>query len=680
MSERGWRLDTPIEALTGVGPAVSKGLHKLGIATVEDLLRFYPRRWEDYSATQKISALRPGLVALKAELLTLRSRRAARRHLVITEAVLGDDTGTIKAIWFNQPYLQNQLKEGQKYFFSGKFEFKNNHLSIQNPSFESAGDEIVQHQILPIYKENSQINSRLIRKLVAQVLHHSGKLQDSLPESVAAAQGFESLDVAIRAMHHPDSIRDLEAAQDRLAFEELFMLIVSGMALRADLAREPAPSIPFELSAVNDFLKLLPFSLTAAQKKATWSVFRDIEKPHPMNRLLEGDVGSGKTMIAVMAAVMAVRAGYQVAIMVPTEILARQHHQSIGALLAKLGIQTALFVSSLKAADKKATLTGLDDGTIDLVIGTHSLIGDKVTYKQLGLVVIDEQHRFGVQQRRKLREKADKMPHLLSMTATPIPRSLALVIYGDLDVSIINELPPGRQTIETRLVDPEHRAKVYGEIDAQIASGRQVFVVCPVIDSGDQSGRKSVTIEYEKLRRGTFAHRSIGMLHGRMKADEKEKVMADFVAGKLDMIVATSVIEVGVDVPNATVMMIEGAERFGLAALHQLRGRVGRGEHQSYCYLISESESDDVINRLRSLERTSDGFRLAQIDLELRGPGEVYGVRQHGLDLGLANILDLVLIERAKSAAKTFLEEEKMVKYPLIMARVEQLKSVTSLD
>ncbi|MCC7289277.1 ATP-dependent DNA helicase RecG [bacterium] len=681
MTERGWRLDTPVEVLNGVGPALSRGLHRLGIATIGDLLNHYPRRWEDYSATKKIAALKPGLVTLKAEVLGVQARRSFKRKLTVSEAILGDDSGTVRAVWFNQPYIATQLKEGQSYFFSGKFEFKNNHLSIQNPSFEPADDQSsVSSKILPIYPENAQINSRLLRKLIAQVIRLTDRLKDGLPDHIAREQGYESHARAIAQLHQPSSMRELELAQDRLAFSELFMLSVSGLALRRELEAETSVAIPFKLETVNAFLDQLSFHLTSAQKRAAWTVFKDIERTSPMNRLIEGDVGSGKTMVAVLAAAMAAQAGVQTAIMVPTEILARQHFKSIERYLRPLGVKVDLLVGALARKERVAAQQRLAAGETQVVIGTQALIGDTTQFHRLGLVVVDEQHRFGVAQRRALRAKADIMPHLLSMTATPIPRSLALVIYGDLDVSIINELPPGRQPIQTKLVDPSHRAKVYGEIDKQITQGRQVYVVCPAISASDHSGRKSVEIEYDKLRKGQFVHRRIGMLHGRMKAEEKESVMADFASGKLDMLIATSVIEVGVDVPNATVMMIEGADRFGLAALHQLRGRVGRGEHQSFCYLVSESEHDEALNRLRSLERTNDGFRLAQIDLELRGPGEVYGVKQHGLDLRLSGIVDPELIKRARAAAESFLATEKVVEYPLIAARVEELKSVTSLD
>ncbi len=681
MSQPIWQLNTKIEGLSGVGPVVSTGLHKLGIATIDDLLHFYPRRWEDYTVARRIAELTPGLVSVRAQLLSISNRRSFRRKVTVTEAILGDGSGTLRAVWFNQPYLSGQLKTNDWYYFSGKFEFRNNFLSLQNPSFEPAPTNDKQNaKILPIYSENSQINSRLIRKLIDQVIDGGFELAEDLPNQVMQAQDFMSLTRTIVQLHQPTSMHDLQRARDRLAFTELFMMMCASLTMRQEFKAENAPMIPFDLATVNKLLKNLPFSLTAGQKKSAWAIFSDLAKSQPMNRLIEGDVGSGKTVVAGLAAAMAHHAGKQVAFMVPTEILARQHVQSLQKMLTTLGIRAELLVGSLPTKQKNELTQRIKTGTVDLIIGTHALLSEKIDFAHLGLVIVDEQHRFGVVQRKKLRQDGQNMPHLLSMTATPIPRSLALVIYGDLDISIIKELPPGRQKIITKLVEPDGRARVYGEIDEQISQGRQVFVVCPSIEHSDKSGRKSVKIEYERLSRGQFQHRRIGMLHGRMKSDEKETVMADFVSGKLDMVVATSVIEVGVDVPNATVMLIDGAEHFGLATLHQLRGRVGRGEHQSYCYLISDNDRIEVLNRLRALERTGDGFRLAQLDLELRGPGEVYGVRQHGIDLRMDNILDPELIEKARLAAEAFVKSGKMLKYPQVMTRIEQLKGVTSLD
>lgn len=681
MSQLIWQLDTKIEGLNGVGPVVAAGLHRLGIITIDDLLHFYPRRWEDYTVARQIAELTPGLVSVRAQLLSISVRRSFRRKVAVTEAILGDGSGTLRAVWFNQPYLTTQLKAEDWYYFSGKFEFRNNFLSLQNPSFERSptNDQPVS-KILPIYPENSQVNSRLIRKLVDQVLADDFDISEDLPAEAVVGQGFLSLKQTIAQLHQPTSMHDLQLARDRLAFTELFMMMCASLALRQELKAQSAPSIPFDLTTVNKLLKGLPFSLTAGQKKSAWAIFSDLAKPQPMNRLVEGDVGSGKTVVAGLATAMAHHTSLQTALLVPTEILARQHVLSLQKMLSVLGVRVELLVGSLPIKSKKELMQKISTGAVDLVVGTHALLSDHIDFARLGLVIVDEQHRFGVAQRKKLRQGSGLMPHLLSMTATPIPRSLALVIYGDLDISIIKELPPGRQKIITKLVEHDGRAKVYGEIDQQIAKGRQVFVVCPSIEQSDKSGRKSVKIEYERLSRGQFQHRRIGMLHGRMKAEEKGTVMADFVTGKLDMVVATSVIEVGVDVPNATVMLIDGAEHFGLATLHQLRGRVGRGEHQSYCYLVSDNDRVEVLNRLRALERTDDGFRLAQLDLELRGPGEVYGARQHGIDLRMDNILDPDLIARARLSAETFVKTGKMLKYPQVMARVQQLKGVTSLD
>lgn len=677
------RLDSSVSRLKGVGPVVKTGLDRLRIETVRDLLYYFPRRWEDFSKIYKITDIKPGLVTVRARVERVNLRRALRRKLTITEAILSDDTGTIKAAWFNQPYLASTLKEGQEYFFAGKFEFKSNNLSLQAPSFEvvKSGSDLKSGKIVPIYPETNAISSKIISKLIDQVIDLTDELPDDLPADIIASQTLMPHSQAIRLIHQPIRPLELELAKKRLSFEEIFYLVLTGLTIKREIQTEPSVEIAFNLKNAKIFLEAIAFELTPSQKKAAWTIFGDLAGGQAMNRLLEGDVGSGKTAVALMAAFMAVRSGYQVALMVPTEVLARQHFKTIQKLFAELGVSIDILIAALKPAEKKLVHDRLANGQTQFVIGTHALLSEKVNFTSLGLVVIDEQHRFGVDQRRQVRAKADFMPHLLSMTATPIPRSLALVIYGDLDLSVITDMPPGRKPVKTKLVTEVEREKIYSSVDRLIEKGQQVFVVCPLIDDSQELAAKSVTKEYDKLSKSIFAHRRIGLVHGRLKADQKEAVMAKFAAGQLDILIATSVIEVGIDVPNATVIIIEGADRFGLAALHQLRGRVGRSSLQSHCYLFSESDQPATLQRLGALERSNDGFRLAQIDLEMRGPGEIYGRRQHGeLDLRMASILDLELIQVVKKAAESFLNSQNLLEYDRLTERINQLKKVTTLD
>ncbi len=676
------RLDTPVSALTGVGPVVKKGLARLKINTVQDLLWHTPRRWEDYSQITKIRNIKPGKVAIVASIEAINVRRSAKmKRLTITEAILSDGTGTIKAVWFNQPYLTTSLKKDQNYLFAGNFEFKNNYLSLNSPSFEPANEANFKGAIYPIYPETAGITSKTLQKLIGQCIDATPLINDDLPKSIQDKANIVGLGEALHLLHQPKSMQDVERGKERLGFEELFWLMLTGMVLKAEIQTEEAYKVPFNLGVVESILNQLNFELTDAQRKSAWVIFKDIEQDKPMNRLLEGDVGSGKTLVALLALAMAVKAGYQVALMVPTEILARQHMATLTKLVKALGIKTSLLISALPAAEKKLVHNAIASGETNIVIGTHALLSEGVEFHNLALVVIDEQHRFGVNQRRTLKTKASAMPHVLTMTATPIPRSLALVVYGDLDVSVIDSLPPGRSPVTTKVAREIDRSTIYFMVDSLLSQGQQAYIVCPAIEENDLTELKSVEAEYKKLQKTVFAHRKIAMLHGKMKPAEKAQIMEDFRAKKYDILLATTVIEVGVDVPNATVLIVENAERFGLAALHQLRGRVGRSSLQSYCYLFSESQSPMAYKRLSAMEKTTDGFRLAQIDLELRGPGEIYGTAQAGiLDLRFADLLDTVGLAKAKEIAKDFLESGEMVQYKPAIERVNQLKKLTSLD
>lgn len=677
-------LDSPITSLKGVGETLAGRLERLGVKTLRDVLFHFPRRHEDFSAVVPIKSMRPGAVTFRGRVERIASRRAAKNwRMSVTEAIIADDTGTIKAVWFNQPYLSKSYPPGSEVLISGKLEFKNNDLALRAPAIEPAdADHKNTGRIVPVYPETEGINSKQLRSIVMMCLPLAEQLEETLPPDVLAKANLMPLSSAITQIHYPASSSELTAARRRLAFEELWYLILTGLVIKHEIKTDHAPAIKLDVEMAKRYVAALDFPLTDAQRAAAWQILQDMEREVPMNRLLEGDVGSGKTVVAVMAAVMAAGSGYQSAIMVPTEILARQHAKNIAPLLEKLNLKVVTLLSKQPGPEKKTALDAAADGSVDLVIGTHALLGEKVKFKNLGLVVIDEQHRFGVSQRQELKGKAGTMPHLLSMTATPIPRSLALTVYGDLDLSIIDKMPPGRQPVFTRVVGPDRRKEVYAEIDQEIDAGRQVFVICPLIEESDKLGFKSAQTEAERLEKTIFKHRRIGLVHGKLKPAEKDEVMKRFAGGEIDILVSTTVVEVGIDVPNATVMLVEGADRFGLATLHQLRGRVGRGKHKSFCFLFSENYTAQAAARLKALERTSDGFRLAEIDLELRGPGQIYGLAQHGiLDLQIADLGDSRMLAEVKALAQDFLHEPSvLLKYPRMLNRINQLKAVTTLD
>ncbi len=676
-------LDVRVETLKGVGVAMAIKLERLGILTVGDLINHYPRRYVDFSQIIPIRSMKPGLVTFKGSVERIASRRVRGRKLQLTEAIISDGTGTVKAIWFNQSFLATQYPAGTEVFVAGKVEFRNSDLALQSPAIEKA--EVGNRhtgRIVPVYPETEGLSSRQLRNIIAPLLSRLDGLPETLPDSIMAEAKLMSRSQALAEIHTPTTASSLQRARHRMAFEELFYIIGASLTIRKETKTESAQPISLKVEVAQAFTKALDFELTNAQRAAAWQILQDMQDVTPMNRLLEGDVGSGKTVVALLAAVMVMASGHQAVLMVPTDILARQHAATIEPLLAKLGYSTSLVLARHPASMKQAAETAIKRGSAQFVIGTHALLSERIQFARLGLVIVDEQHRFGVEQRQLLKKKAGRLPHLLSMTATPIPRSLALTVYGDLDISLIDGLPPHRQPIATRILKPQDRTAAYGFIDTEIAKGRQAFVVCPLIEDSDTLGTKSVTAEAERLQAGAFKHRRIGVVHGKQKPGERDEVMRLLVEGNLDILVATSVIEVGIDIPNASIMLIEGAERFGLAALHQLRGRVGRGEHHSYCFIASDSSAPGVMQRLQALERTNDGFRLAQIDLELRGPGQVYGRRQHGmLELQMADLGDTRLIAAVRKAAERFVgDPEAMLQYPQVMARVNRLKSLTSLD
>lgn len=676
-------MNRDITEIKGVGPEMAKKFAILGVHTVGDLIENFPRRYEDYSKVSPIHEIHPGPVTIEAVIKQAKGRYV-RRGMHITEAVANDQTDSIRLIWFNQPYRAAALKTDQKYFISGEYQLSHNRFAIMNPSAELVSNFPVNTaRIIPVYRETKGLTSTQIRKIIREVTPEMLAAPETLPEWLIKKEQLISRGAALKTMHFPESNEALEKARKRLGFEEVFALTLAALLNKKELLVDTSVAIPFDEKLAQLFTTHLPFTLTDAQKKVVWHIYQDMNKTQPMNRLVEGDVGSGKTVVATMAALMPIAEGFQVAIMAPTELLARQHADTVFKLLEPLNMhnKVALLVGSMTTAEKARVYEHIADGTAQFIIGTHALIQEKVDMHKLGLVVIDEQHRFGVEQRKTLMAKAGHMPHLLSLTATPIPRSLALTLYGELDISIIDVKPAGRQPIITKITSPNSRKQLYADIDKELEAGRQMFVVCPLISESSSIEANSAEQVYEDFTTRDFKHRRIGLLHGKMKPQEKNDIMEQFSRHELDILVSTTVIEVGVDVPNASVMLIEAADRFGLAQIHQLRGRVGRGQHQGYCYLMM-SDSSAPPKRLEALERSHDGFKLAELDLELRGPGAIYGTMQHGqLDLRIAKLTDTQLIASARNAAHAYIEKnEDLVQYAELYERVKKLRAVTNLN
>jgi ATP-dependent DNA helicase RecG len=674
-------LVSSLEKVKGVGSKTAEQFAQAGLYTVNDLINFLPRTHEDFSEVVNIGDIHPGKMTIRARCERI-ATRPVRRGLRITTATLADDTGKLQAVWFNQPYRETQLKTGDEFYFSGEFEFNYNKYQLTNPSAEKVSDMPVQtDRLLPVYRAIKGLKSQLVRKILVELRPLMTMLPETLPGIIIKDERLLSRSNALLGMHFPQEAGDIAKARERLAFEELFQLLLASQLNRQENAKLTGWHIPFDQAVVAGFVKQLSFELTGAQRRAAWEIIQDLERKTPMNRLLQGDVGSGKTVVAGLAARSSAQAGFQSAFMAPTEILANQHAETLSRLLLPLNVTVGLLTGSVKGVARKTLYEQIASGAVDVVVGTHALIQEAVQFHKLGFVVIDEQHRFGVKQRQELLKKSKHMPHLLAMTATPIPRSLALTVYGELDVSVLNELPKGRKPIRTKIWSPNSRAQLYDLVEKEIASGRQVYVICNLIDENPDNEVKSVNAEYKKLQNSVFKHRRIGLLHGKMKSDEKDDVMARFSGGKLDVLVSTTVVEVGVDVPNATVMLIEDADRFGLSQLHQLRGRVGRSHHQSYCYLITSSSSKPS-QRLREVEKSNDGFYLAEVDLKLRGPGEIYGRSQHGaLNLQIATLSDAKLIARAQKQAKSFAgKREDLLQYKQLAAQVEHYQRLTTLN
>ncbi len=718
---------THLSQVKGVGPALLLKLKKFKMETVRDLLWHFPFRYEDFSNISKIGDLKIGERAvIRGEIVSVKMWKSWKKRMFIIEALVKDDSGSIRAVWFNQRFLITIIKKGITVNLAGKIIETKGGLAISHPIYEiitfaKKDAEELRHtgRIVPVYPETKGLTSKTFRFLIQPILKNIGPLDDPLPEEILKQFNFPDLKTSLRAIHFPEKISEAINAKKRFAFEDLFFLQLINLRQRLLLAAEKAHAVEIDLEEIKESLKKLPFELTHSQKKSLWEIIQDLKKPHPMSRLLQGDVGSGKTIVAILAALSVIKndgqtasSGRQVAFMAPTEVLARQHYETFKKFFADfdggVGIMTSssakvFYGDGLESDIKKSEIIKeITAGKIKIAFGTHSLIQKYVKFSNLAFAVIDEQHRFGVRQRAELAGGSALKPHLLSMSATPIPRTLSLTVFGDLDLSIIDELPRGRKEIITKIVSPADRDKAYVFIREQVKKGRQIFVICPRIEivSADETGIeyneilpidfrkrmwleiKAVKEEYEKLSQKTFPDLRVAMLHGKMPAKEKIEIMKKFKDGEIDILVSTSVVEVGVDAPNATIMMIEGADRFGLAQLYQFRGRVGRGEHQSFCFLFTDSSSRTTYKRLHSLLEAKNGFELAEKDLAIRGPGEFLGESQAGIpDLAMKAVQNPDLVKDSRRAAEKIIGKDPLLKnYPLIKARLERFKEEIHLE
>jgi len=669
-------LDTPLRELPGVGPAKAKALAKLGLETAGDLLGYYPRSYEDRRRSWDIAQAPVGEPVCVRAMVAERPRFSPiRRGLTVTKCRIVDDSGAAEVTFFNQEYVSRALIQGESYIFFGRVEGWGSRRQMTNPVFERADRARFTGRIMPVYPLTAGISNNLLAGLVLRCVEGcADQVPDELPPGLRREHGLCTAEFACRNLHFPTDEEALAAARRRAVFEELFILSCGMAFLRSRRGSEGGRVFPRR--EVEEFLSLLPFAPTGAQRKAMEELLADLTAGKPMNRLVQGDVGSGKTAVAAFGVWLAHAGGFQSALMAPTEILARQHYETLSKLLAPAGVRVGLLTGSLKPGEKKALHAALAAGEIDLAVGTHALLSAGVEYRNLGLVVTDEQHRFGVGQRSALSSKAGTAPHVLVMSATPIPRTLALLIYGDLDVSVIDELPPGRTPVETYLVGEDKRQRMYGFVRKQVSEGRQVYMICPAVEEEEGMDLKAVTAYAGELAEKVFPDLRVALVHGRLKSRDKEAVMAAFAGGEVDVLVSTTVVEVGVDVPNANLMVIENAERFGLSQLHQLRGRVGRGRWQSYCVLVSQNRTLETLERLRYFCATTDGFKIAEKDLELRGPGDFFGSRQHGLPAMRAADLagDTRVLKEAQEAADRLLAEDPGLSRPEYRPLMEKVR------
>ena len=667
--------DTPVRYLKGVGPKTAERFEKLGILTLSDLLCHYPRRYLDFSKPYSIAeAPADTECVVKAEVFAKPGGRILPGGRRMERITAGDNVSSLEITWFNNPYAAQKLELGQEYYFQGIVTGGMLRRQMVNPQVRTDA-QVKSSPFEAVYPQTEGLTSSAIAKCVRQLLPHAELLPDPLPPEMLKKYRLLSKADAVRAIHCPATEEEAFAARRRLIYEELLVLQLGIGRMKNHGAA--STGAPMKKADASPFWESLPFSPTGAQRRAVEEILTDMSGETSMNRLLQGDVGSGKTLVAAAAIWACIRAGYQAALLAPTEILASQHAENLNRLLSPFGMRVALLTGGMKAAARRTTLAAIRDDEADLIVGTHAILSEGVEFARLGLAVVDEQHRFGVRQRGLLAEKAAN-PHLLVMSATPIPRTLGLLMYGDLDISILDELPPGRKPVKTRCITGKKRADLYGFLDREIDSGRQVYIVCPAIEDAGGSGLNAVKSYYEDIAKAYLPDRRVGLMHGKLKPKEKAEVMDDFKSGRLDALVSTTVIEVGVDVPNATVMVIENAERYGLSALHQLRGRVGRGAAESWCFLVSDNASESVQKRLKFLCSTSDGFAVAQYDLETRGPGDFFGSRQHGLPtLQIADLMnDTRTLHAAQSEAVALLAEDPLLERPehaLLARQVEQM-------
>ncbi len=665
-------LSTKIRSLGGIYKRYANPLEKLGIVKLEDFLYHIPFRYNDFSLISKISQIQPGeIVTIRGEIIDIKNQYT-RSRFTVQKAKVKDESGTIEVVWFNQPFLTKTINKGDFVSLSGKVEQKGGMLQITSPDYEIGKNYFIHTgRLVPVYPETRGISSKWIRRQIFKLLEENkDELSDFLPDEILRKNKLEPLLESLKKIHFPNNSGEILKAKQRLSFDELFLIQLSSMTRRLEWKKElKGHKLDFVKykKEIDKFIKKLPFELTNAQKKALDEIFSDLKSERPMNRLLEGDVGSGKTVVATISIYLAYLNGFQSVLMAPTEILAQQHYKTISSLLMPFGLKVELRTSSSKPHPSPFTLHP------DILVGTHALIYDKVNLENLGLIVIDEQHRFGVEQRGILRRKG-KNPHVLTMTATPIPRTIALTLYGDLDLSLLDEMPRGRKTIKTWLVPEEKRLNAYEWIKKQITTTKnQTFIICPFIEESESmQSVRAATKEFENLKKNAFKQYKLSLLHGKLKSGEKAKILSDFKNKKYDILVATPVVEVGIDIPNADIILIEASERFGLSQLHQFRGRVGRNDRQAYCLLFTESSNPQTLNRLKAMETTNIGAELAELDLRLRGPGEIYGTRQSGRNfLKIASFSDFDLISKTKNEAEKIINE--LNKYPKLIQKIDKI-------
>ena len=672
-------LEMDLQYLKGVGPARVEILNKLGLFKLKDIINYFPREHEDRGNYKNISELQDGeTAAVRVVIASNVSETRVRRNMAIYKAIGKDETGSIILTWFNQPYIKKQLRVGSEYSLYGKVKNTLGRIEMQSPVFDAGEKAKNTGKIIPLYPLTAGITQNVFRSIVETAVKSvQGSLKDSIPEWIRVQNALEGMEKAIHDIHFPESLEDFQKARYRLAFEELLVMQL-GLLRFKEKGQEERKGISFDKDEkMDELLTTFPYTLTGAQQRVWNEIDKDMRSEKSMNRLVQGDVGSGKTVVATMAMFKAVRNGYQAVLMAPTAILARQHYEGIQKMVEQFGIKVELLTGDVTKKNKERILEELKNGEIDMIVGTHALIEENVLFKNVGIVITDEQHRFGVRQRGILSAKGEKVDTLV-MTATPIPRTLAIILYGDLDISIIDELPPGRQKIDTFAVRRNMEERVNNFIKKELTSGRQAYIVCPLVEeSENMDGVKSV-IEQLDYYKEVLKEFRVEMLHGKMRPKEKDEIMAKFKAKEIDVLISTTVIEVGVDVPNATIMIIENAERFGLAQLHQLRGRVGRGKFKSYCILKYNSKSDVVRQRMEIMQKSNDGFVISEKDLELRGPGDFFGTKQHGIpEFKVANLfVDVPILKKAQTVANTIIEEDPDLKLPenqLLLAKIEEL-------